>query len=312
MEKIVWTLLGIIGLFLAFIVLFVVMRMYLFPKAEYKNPKQSLTPLTWSSDEVTIGWVGHSTILLNLYGYKILTDPVFSQKIGVSFGLFQVGMKRHNAPALAIDEIGKVDLILLSHAHMDHFDIPTLKKIASPETKVITATGTAQLLKRMPFRKVTELGGKEKVELDQGVSIQAVPVKHWGNRFPWNRSYGYTGYLIERNDTRIFFPGDTAYTRDFNWLQDTGNIDLAFMPIGAYSPDTFQDNHCTPEQAWSMFLATGAKWLIPIHWDTFVLSQEPVDEPLQRLIRAAGKEKERIVITEHGQSFQLQKTAVTM
>lgn len=214
-------------------------------------------------------------------------------------------MKRHIPPALHLEDIGEVDLILLSHGHMDHFDIPTLKKIANKKTKVITATGTSSLLKQLPFAEVLELGGKDSMMIDEGVNIQAVPVRHWGNRFPWNTKYGYTGYLIERNNTRIFFPGDTAYTADFRWLQKKGEIDLAFMPIGAYSPDAFQRHHCTPEQAWQMFLDTGAKWLIPIHWDTFILSQEPVEEPLERLLHAAGEEKDRIVLTEHGQIFTL-------
>jgi L-ascorbate metabolism protein UlaG (beta-lactamase superfamily) len=91
----------------------------------------------------------------------------------------------------------------------------------------------------------------------------------------------------------------------------TGKIDLVFMPIGAYAPDVFQDNHCTPEQAWEMFQDIGAKWLVPIHWDTFILSGEPVDEPLQRLFQAAGAKKDRIVITEHGQIFSFQKAIVT-
>jgi L-ascorbate metabolism protein UlaG (beta-lactamase superfamily) len=290
---------------------FLGMRGRLTSKMKFKKPNQSLTPAEWSQDEVTVGWVGHSTILINLFGYKILTDPVFGDQIGMSLGTFQFGIKRHTAPALTIDEIGVVDLILLSHAHMDHFDIPTLNKIANSQTKVITATGTSRLLKRLPFAQVMELGGTEKIDLDLGVTVQAVPVKHWGDRYPWNRNYGYTGYLIERNHTRIFFPGDTAYTTTFSLLKETGNIDLVFMPIGAYAPDTYQDNHCTPEHAWEMFQDIGAKWLVPIHWDTFILSGEPVDEPLQRLFQAAGAKKDRIVITEHGQIFSFQRAFVT-
>ncbi len=154
---------------------------------------------------------------------------------------------------------------------------------------MITAGGTSKLLRHMPFGEVTELQGEESVTLsDLGMRVQAVPVRHWGNRFPWNTGYGYTGYLIEKNGVRLFFPGDTAYTPEFVKLRKRGKIDLAFMPIGAYSPDSFQRNHCTPEQAWKMFLDTGARWLMPIHYDTFVLSQEPVKEPLTRLLAAAG------------------------
>jgi L-ascorbate metabolism protein UlaG (beta-lactamase superfamily) len=306
MEIIGWTLLPVIGLCLLCIVFFLFIQRRFNGKVPYQHPKQYLQPGKWSSDEVTVGWVGHSTILINLFGYRILTDPVFGRRVGVSLGFSQVGIPRHIAPALKLEDIGSIDLVLLSHGHMDHFDLPSLKKIANANTKIITAKGTSGLLKRLPFAEVFELGGKDSLTIDENVTIQAVPVKHWGNRFPWNHSYGYTGYLIECNNTRIFFPGDTAYTPDFRWLQEVGEIDLAFMPIGAYSPDAFQRHHCTPEQAWKMFLDTGAKRLIPIHWNTFVLSQEPIEEPLERLLEAAGEEKDRIVLTEHGQTYTLQ------
>jgi L-ascorbate metabolism protein UlaG (beta-lactamase superfamily) len=133
-----------------------------------------------------------------------------------------------------------------------------------------------------------------------------VPVRHWGQRFPWNKGYGWTGYLIERRGVRLFFPGDTAYTPTFKRLpEETGPIDVTFMPIGAYSPDAFLRNHCTPEQAWAMYKDTGARWLVPIHWDTFVLSHEPVAEPMERLLDAAGEEEDRIVVRQHGETFVL-------
>ncbi|WP_124726811.1 MBL fold metallo-hydrolase [Staphylospora marina] len=277
------------------------------PRPQKKEPDLMLDPASWNDDEVTIGWVGHSTVLINMYGVKILTDPVLGPKVGVHLGIgdWQIGPARHTEPAVSLDALGQVDLILLSHAHMDHFDLPTLKKLARPETTVITARGTSRLLRKLRFGKVMELGGEDRVDLPDGLRVTAVPVRHWGNRFPWNRDYEYTGYLIEKKGTRLFFPGDTAWTPDFVKLRKHGPIDLAFMPIGAYSPDSFQANHCTPEQAWSMFLDTGAKWLVPIHWDTFVLSFEPVDEPLKRLLRAAGDETHRIVIRKHGEQVRL-------
>jgi L-ascorbate metabolism protein UlaG (beta-lactamase superfamily) len=312
MQIVGWVLLFIVGLFVLACALFLLMRWRFSADVKAKQPKQYLNPAVWKDDQVTVGWVGHSTILINLYGYRILTDPVFGKRVGISLGFYQLGMTRHIPPALQLEDIGDIDLILLSHGHMDHFDLPTLRKIANKKTKVVTAAGTSRLLKKLTFAEVLELGGKDSLTLDGDVTIQAVPVRHWGNRFPWNTDYGYTGYLIERNNTRIFFPGDTAYTGDFKWLQEKGEIDLAFMPIGAYSPDSFQRHHCTPEQAWQMFLDTGAKWLIPIHWDTFVLSQEPVEEPLERLFRAAGEEKDRIVLTEHGQIFAVTEENIRM
>lgn len=276
-----------------------------FPHPPREEPSHRLTPSRWRDDEVTVGWVGHSTVLINLYGVKILTDPVLGPQIGVQLGPWQIGPKRHVDPALDPEELDRVDLILLSHAHMDHLDLPTLGKLAHPKTQVITARGTSRLLRQLSFRDVMELGGEESVTLPHlDVRVTAVPVRHWGNRFPWNTGYGYTGYLIERCGARLFYPGDTAYTPELKKLRRRGPIDLAFMPIGAYSPDSFQRNHCTPEQAWKMFLDTGARWFMPIHYDTFVLSQEPVKEPLQRLLAAAGEEAHRIVTRKQGDVFR--------
>lgn len=279
-----------------------------FPKPTRHKPEHLLNPRRWRDDEVTVGWVGHSTVLINWYGVRILTDPVLGPKIGVKVGPWQIGPKRHVDPALQFKDLDRVDLILLSHAHMDHFDLPTLRKLADPKTQVITAKGTSRLLRPMPFGKVTELDGDESVILSNlGVRVQAVPVRHWGNRFPWNTGYGYTGYLIEKDGIRLFYPGDTAYTPEFVKLRKWGQIDLACMPIGAYSPDSFQRNHCTPEQAWRMFLDTGARWLMPIHFDTFVLSGEPVKEPLKRLLAAAGEEAHRIITRKQGDVFRFGK-----
>ena len=306
MMKMLFTVLFVLVVLPLLLILGMWLRMRRrFPKGEPGKPKQRLNPRKWRDDEVTVGWVGHSTVLINLYGLRVLTDPVLGTKIGVRLGPWQIGPKRHIAPALSLEDLDRVDLILLSHAHMDHLDLPTLRKLADPRTRVITAKGTARLLRNMPFGEVTELHGEESVTLTAlDVRVQAVPVRHWGNRFPWNTGYGYTGYLIEKNGVRLFYPGDTAYTPDFVKLRKQGPIDLAFMPIGAYSPDSFQRNHCTPEQAWAMFLDTGARWLMPIHYDTFVLSQEPVKEPLKRLLAAAGEEKHRIVTRKQGDVFR--------
>ncbi|WP_224749724.1 MBL fold metallo-hydrolase [Polycladospora coralii] len=271
-----------------------------------KKPAQYLQPQLWSDEEVTVGWIGHSTMYINLFGTKIITDPVLGKRVGeVLFPGLQVGFKRIVAPAIHLSELDKVDLILISHGHFDHLDIPSLKKLAHADTHVVTAPRISHLLNRLWFNSVAELDSEESIQLENGVKITAVPVKHWGNRYPWNRDYGYTGFLIEKNGVRLFFPGDTAYTPDFLKLRRYGEIDIAFMPIGAYYPDSFQSAHCTPEQAWKMFLDTGAKWFIPMHWDTFLLSQEPIAEPLQRLLHAAGSERERIALTEQGKTFQL-------
>lgn len=275
------------------------------PNPACKNPARFLKPQSWSDQEVTIGWVGHSTVLINFYGTTILTDPVWSDKAGIHLGFnWTIGPKRHTRPALKMEDLGKVDLIILSHAHLDHFDVPTLKKLVHPETVVITPENTSRLLRSMAFSHVLELSAGQSTNPlpDKDLMVRAIPVRHWGNRYPWNRKYCYQGYLLSKKDTCLFFAGDTAYTPEFARLRQWGKIDVAFIPIGAYEPAQLQRAHCTPEQAWQMFRDMGAEKLVPIHWDTFVLSFEPVDEPLKRLLKAAGKERDRIVIREHGQT----------
>ncbi|MCK9912047.1 MBL fold metallo-hydrolase, partial [Microbacteriaceae bacterium K1510] len=119
-------------------------------------------------------------------------------------------------------------------------------------------------------------------------------------------SYGWTGYLLEKKGVRLMYAGDTAYTPYFTELCQYGPIDVAFMPIGAYQP--YIAAHCTPEQAWEMFVDSGAKWFVPIHWDTFVLSFESAEEPLQRLIQAMGAETHRLALTDRGATFRLPLT----
>ncbi|MGM0714731.1 MBL fold metallo-hydrolase [Brevibacillus parabrevis] len=276
------------------------------PKPAFQELDAKPEPANWSEDEVTITWVGHSTILLNVYGTKILTDPVLGEKLGLRVaGLLHFGPKRFTPPALDFDEIGTVDLILLSHAHMDHVDLPTLRRLAHPATHVITAANTGKLLSGMPFASCKELSAQQKATTKDGVTITAIPVRHWGNRFPWNHDYGYNGYIIEKNGVRILYPGDTAYMSMEDLPEKFGPIDIVFMPIGAYKPDSYQAAHCTPEQAWQMFQESRGKWLMPIHWNTFVLSREPVEEPMQRLLAAAGEEKQRIVVEKQGETFTL-------
>ena len=277
-----------------------------FPNPSYKEAQLRPKVQSFLADDVSVTWIGHSTLYINLFGIRILTDPVFSEKVGVSVArLATVGPKRYTGPAVTLEDVGPVDVVLLSHAHLDHFDLPSLRQIASGQTEVVTAEATSRLLRRLPFHRVHEAHHDQVLQLQNGLKVLPVPVRHWGRRYPWNKDYGWTGYLLEYRGVRLFFAGDTAYTPDFQRLVEHGPIDLAFIPIGAYAPDNFQRSHCTPEQAWQMFLDSGAKRLVPIHWNTFVLSKEPVDEPLQRLLTAAGDAADRIVLREPGAVFRL-------
>jgi L-ascorbate metabolism protein UlaG (beta-lactamase superfamily) len=230
-------------------------------------------PSKWSNTQLTLAWLGHSTVLINFFGVTILTDPV-----------------------------------LLSHAHFDHLDLRTLRCF-DKTTRVITARATSDLLKRTRFSDITELDWGETKLLSAAadeVLIAAIPVKHWGARTQHDTHRGYNGYLIEsrsRGRRRIIFAGDTAMTENFAALRRYGPIDVAIMPISAYNP--WIQSHGTPEQAVQMANAAGARFIVPVHHQTFRLSFEPLREPIERLEVALSKTPERIALREIGETFVL-------
>ncbi len=174
------------------------------------------------------------------------------------------------SPALTVRDLPEIDIVLLSHAHFDHFDMRTLHRF-DRSTTVITAPRTSDLLRWKRFRDVSELHWQEikSVTTFAGkIDITAFPVKHWGARKRRDTYRGYNGYVLERNSRRIIFSGDTALSDSFEGLRAFGPIDLAIMPIGAYNP--WMHSHCTPEQAVQMANKAGAHFIMPVHHQTFV------------------------------------------
>lgn len=274
------------------------------PRPDYRSQTQVPDLTSWDEHGFHATWIGHSTVLLRVEGKFILTDPVFSRSVGVRVFGFTFGPRRHVAPALAPQDLPDIDVVLLSHAHMDHLDTLSLRQVIGPKTEVIAPRGTGHLLARYRPRRVTELSPGERTRVADNLELIAQRVRHWGNRYPWNRQMGYQGYVGISRMWRFFFAGDTAMTEDVAAVAEY-EPHLTLMPIGAYAPDNFQGAHCTPEQAYDMAKMTKAKYIAAIHHDTFVLSQEPVDEPLQRFLAAAGSEESKVVLRHHGDTFSL-------
>jgi L-ascorbate metabolism protein UlaG (beta-lactamase superfamily) len=244
-------------------------------------------------------------VLINFFGVTILTDPVLFPRIGIRLPGFTIGPKRLTAPALEFHQLPQIDVIILSHAHFDHLDLRTLRCF-DRATSVITARATSDLLRRTRFREITELNWGQSKTLSGAAGetvIAAFPVKHWGARTQRDTHRGYNGYLIERSGRRIIFAGDTAITENFAGLRRHGAIDIAIMSIGAYNP--WIRSHCTPEQAVQMANAAGARFIVPVHHQTFRLSFEPFCEPIERFETAVSKTPERIALRQIGQTFVL-------
>lgn len=262
-------------------------------------------PEKWNDRQVTLAWLGHATVLINFFGIKILTDPALFPRIGIRLPFCTVGPKRLTAPALTVRELPKIDLILLSHAHFDHFDLRTLRHFDA-STKVVTAPRTKDLLRWTRLRDVTELRWGERTSIRSpvgNIDVVAFRVKHWGARVQRDLYRGYNGYVLERDGRRIVFAGDTAFTESFVELRNLGPVDLIVVSIGCYNP--WIRSHCNPQQAVQMADDAGAQFILPVHHQTFRLSFEPIREPIERLEAALHKTPERIALREIGETFVL-------
>lgn len=259
-------------------------------------PKTKLTIPSRANPGIHVGWVGHSTFLISFLGTYILTDPNFAERIFIA--------RRVVGLPIQPEEISELDIILVTHAHYDHFDVKSLKKLPT-KAHLIIPRGSADLISKLPFIKVTEMAWGDRIEL-QNVWIESLRPAHWGKRsFFDDKNRGYNSYLISKHGRHILFAGDTGYTSVFAEKGKNIKIDLAFFPITAYKPDWFRRNHASPEEALKMFIECGARFIIPMHWGTFILSHEPLNEPIERLQKEARRlgVNDRVIILNHGETF---------
>ncbi len=261
-------------------------------------------PSGWDSAGLTASWLGHATVLMKLDGVTILTDPVLFSRCGIRLGPLTVGPKRYVECALRPEALRGVDVILLSHAHMDHMDLRSLEALPRSAI-VVTARDTADIFQKIRFRDVIELDWnsvRDVVTPKGAVTVSAFHLRHWGARMRSDDHRGYNAYVIERSGFRVCHMGDTANT-DAAILGSRGAIDLIFAPIGAYNPWT--RSHCTPEEAVAMSDQAKAHYILPIHHQTFKLSAEPMGEPISRFVETLTRAPERVALTRIGQTFAL-------
>ncbi len=244
----------------------------------------------------TATWIGHASTLLQMGGANILTDPIFSERASpVSF----LGPKRHVAPGLAIADLPHIDAVVISHNHYDHLDAPSVDTLATQ------AGGPPLFIVPLGVKRwLADRGIANAVELDwwQSARVGAVelvftPVQHWSGRSLTDRMETlWGGYAMFAPDFQVFFAGDTAYSKDFADIharfaakQGAGRgFDLALIPIGAYEPRWFMSSqHVDPDEAVRIHLDLAAARSIGIHWGTFELTDESLDEPPRALARAA-------------------------
>jgi L-ascorbate metabolism protein UlaG (beta-lactamase superfamily) len=261
----------------------------------------AIQPASWPDNRVTIATLGHAALLMDYFGVRVISDPTLFDRVGLSLGwLGTVGPHRLVAPPLTPTQIGHLDVILVTHAHMDHLDLPSLAALPKSAT-VVACAKCGALIRPLGFSDVRELKWGESTQIDR-LRVTAMGARHWGRRWPHGTVYGFNSYLLEGDGVRMLLACDSANTDLFAALANNPPMIAAFS-IGAYDPWIM--NHANPEQVWSMFSATRAHYLIPLHWGTFRLSREPTDEPLRRLMRDAGSEWDRVILRNIGAAWTM-------
>jgi L-ascorbate metabolism protein UlaG (beta-lactamase superfamily) len=254
-----------------------------------------------SGDPVAV-WIGHATWALRLGGKLIVTDPVWSKALsGV--------VPRLVPPGVALDAMPPIDIVLVTHDHRDHMDLPTLGKLGDGPLYIVPV-GNGPRIARLGHPNVVELDWWQTHVVD-GVEITLVPARHWSMREPWNKNDTlWGGYAIRAREGIAYHSGDTAFGEHFaDIAQRIGAIDWAMLPIGGYNPRWFMEpQHVDPIEAARGFEALGARNLLAMHWGTFRLTDEAVGEPPARLReywRERGLADDRLWILDVGEARPL-------
>ena len=271
-------------------------------------PVEPRRPPSPGPDEVVVTFVGHATFLIQAAGTNVLIDPVYSRRASpFSFA----GPRRARAPGVRFDDLPAISLVLLSHNHYDHCDLGTLQLLERRfHPPVVTPLGNGRLLRSAGFRQVEELDWWQPASAAP-VPITLTPAQHFSARGPFDRNRAlWGGFLIEVGGLRILHAGDSGYGPHFRQIAERlGPIDLALLPIGAYEPRWFmKDIHMNPAEAVQAHLDLAARQSIAMHFGTFQLTPEGIDEPVRGLadaLRERGVAAQRFRILDVGESFRL-------
>jgi L-ascorbate metabolism protein UlaG (beta-lactamase superfamily) len=256
-------------------------------------------------NELGVTFIGHSSFLLQIDGRKVLIDPVFSKRL--------VLLRRQRRPGVLVKDLPPIDVVLLTHAHMDHLDLTSLRRVirstraqTGDAPEVVVPRGVEDLVERLGFSRVHRLEWWQTITV-QGLQVTMTPCKHWGARMFRDMHRGYGGYVVEGGGQSVYHSGDTAYFDGFREIGIRLKPEVALLPIGAYFPDSYRSVHTSPEEALRGFLELGAEQMVPMHYGTFRLGREPMDEPLKRLDAEATRLgiKKQIKVLEEGETMHL-------
>lgn len=282
------------------------------PRGSFPTASPTIAYPRTDAGRFTATWIGHSTVLLQAAGLNVITDPVFSERASPVQWL---GPRRVMAPGLALGDLPPLDAVVLSHNHYDHLDRPSVKRLTRAHASAVWVVplGLAGLLRKWGAREVVELDWWEDATVG-GLHVTSTPARHFSARSPWDRGRSlWCGYALEASGARAYFAGDTGYHPAFGEIgSHCGPFDLVMMPIGAYDPRWFmRPVHCDPEEAVRAYLdlcgnaVERSPLMLGIHWGTFRLTDEPMDEPPKRAAaewRRRGLDPARLWIAAFGET----------
>jgi L-ascorbate metabolism protein UlaG (beta-lactamase superfamily) len=242
--------------------------------------------------QVAVTWIGHASFLIQFRDLNVLVDPNFANWLFL--------LKRIKRAGVRIRHLPPIDLVLLTHAHFDHFHKPSLRRLPHPKIAVLP-WGMGDLAGGLGFQRVIELEWWESFSRGSW-KVTLTPCKHWGARMLRDDHRGYGGFVLEHEGRRIYHAGDSAYFEGFKEIGARLRPEIALLPIGAYLPDSFRNVHMGPDDAMKVFRDLGAQWFVPMHYGTFKLSFEHIDEPPEWLLEIAERDglQDRIRILEEG------------
>jgi L-ascorbate metabolism protein UlaG (beta-lactamase superfamily) len=264
----------------------------------------SIAIATPDENLIQVTWIGHSTFLIQVAGINILTDPIWSKRASP---ISLMGPKRIARPGMRFEDLPRIDIVLISHTHYDHLDLPTVRKLGNTPHYIVP-TGVAKWCKRQKITNVTELAWWDK-EICNALTITAVPARHWSKRGLFGTDGAlWGGYIVETPQGQIYFAGDTGYAEYY--FKEIGkrfnNIVLSLIPIGAYNPRWFMHRfHVNPPEAIRIHQEVGSQHSIGMHWGTIPLTSEPLAEPppyLEREAHAAGLSPESFTVMQIGET----------
>lgn len=278
-------------------------------------PQISSKPVAAVRQGTRITFVNHATFLLQMDGLNILTDPVWSNRASP---FSWIGPKRHRMPGIAFEDLPRIDIVLISHNHYDHLDLPTLKKLfVAHAPKIVVPLGVKKFLESNGISNVVELDWWDDTDVNEKISIQAVPAQHFSGRGMFDRNATlWCGYVIKTSSGNLYFAGDTGYNSQmFQEIgQRSGSIRVAMLPIGAYKPQWFMSPvHISPEEAVKIHMIMNIETSIAMHFGTFRLADDGQEDPVRDLEKAVKKfrlEENEFLILKEGSYFEINHESV--